>query len=91
MTQLTDLPRPATHHGVTLADTTNHASTRETKEPTMTAPQPTTGTPRIAPGGPQTDGLEHLDAEVVEDLDVADDATDVRGGTTWNCGTSQTI
>ena len=54
----------------------------------MTAPQPTTGTPQIAPGGPQTDGLEHLDAEVVEDLDVDDDATDVRGGTTWNCPTS---
>jgi hypothetical protein len=54
----------------------------------MTEPQPTTGTRRIAQGGPQTDGLELLDAEVVEDLDVDEDAGDIRGGTTRTCPTS---
>jgi hypothetical protein len=34
------------------------------------------------------ESLEDLDAETVEDLDVDDDAADVRGGTTFNCPTS---
>ena len=33
-------------------------------------------------------GLDELDAEVVEDLDVDEDAADIRGGTTFNCPTS---
>lgn len=37
---------------------------------------------------PLDDGLEHLDAEVVEDLDVDEDAANVRGGTTAVCPTS---
>ena len=33
-------------------------------------------------------GLDELDPETVEDLDVDEDAADVRGGTTFNCPTS---
>ena len=54
----------------------------------MTERQATTGTREIAQGRPLDDGLEHLDAEVVEDLDVDEDAADVRGGTTRACPTS---
>ena len=32
--------------------------------------------------------LDELEPETVEDLDVDDDAADVRGGTTFNCPTS---
>ena len=54
----------------------------------MTGRQPTAGTREIAQGRPLDDGLEELDAEVVEDLDVDEDAAGVRGGTTWQCPTS---
>ena len=33
-------------------------------------------------------GLDELEPEVVEDLDVDEDAADIRGGTTFNCPTS---
>ena len=38
--------------------------------------------------GPETPDkdLDDLDAATVEDLDVEEEAEDVRGGT-WNCGT----
>ena len=54
----------------------------------MTERQPTTGTREIAQGRPLDDGLDELDAEVVEDLDVDEDAEDVAGGpavTTGGC------
>ncbi len=34
------------------------------------------------------DELDQLEPEIVEDLDVDEDAEDVRGGTTFNCPTS---
>ena len=34
------------------------------------------------------DELDELDAETVEDLDVDEDAADIRGGTTFQCTTS---
>ncbi len=37
---------------------------------------------------PTGGGLEDLDVETLEDLDVDEDAADVRGGTTFNCPTS---
>ncbi len=40
-------------------------------------------------GGPKNPSVEldELDAEVVEDLDVEEDAEDVRGGTSLGCMT----
>ena len=34
------------------------------------------------------DGLDDLESETVEDLDVDEDADDVAGGTTWTCPTA---
>ena len=53
----------------------------------MTDRQPSTAT-READHRLPNDGLEDLDAETVEDLDVDEEAADVRGGTTFNCPTS---
>ena len=40
--------------------------------------------------GPESreEELDDLGSEVVEDLDVDEDAEDVRGGTTWTCPTA---
>lgn len=36
-------------------------------------------------GDPEDDTLDDVDTEVVEDLDVDEDAGDVKGGTSWAC------
>ena len=60
-----------------LAETTSQApASARRKEPKMT----TNDAPE--------DGLDDLESETVEDLDVDEDADDVAGGTTWTCPTA---
>lgn len=40
------------------------------------------------PGQPEDEPLDDVDTEVVEDLDVDEDAHDVKGGTSWACMTN---
>ena len=62
--------------GGTLAEKANRTSIRRTKEMKMSR------------NDVPESGLDELEPEVVEDLDVDEDAADIRGGTTFNCPTS---
>ena len=80
--QLTDLWQAELHHGARWPRRRSTGQHPETaKEPKMTERPPTTGAREIAQVRPGDDGLDELEPETVEDLDVDEDAEDVEGGT----------